>query len=223
MVVLIYPQKSMTDTSHDRQFTSFAPAGAGADGVLVRWSGRLSDRPVFVALLGIVVLSGLGWIVLALMAAKTPDGQIAIALRDAICWPAVGRNAFVGAVSEFGVVLTMWCAMVLAMMLPTAGPMIVTYAEIADTAARQGETIVSPVVLTAGYVMIWLGFALAATVLQTMLMHAALLDPAMRVASPLVCRRDISRGRGLSILKSQTCLHEALSASVSILLRQLER
>ncbi len=80
--------------------------------------------------------------------------------------------------------LTMWCAMVLAMMLPTAGPMIVTYAEIADTAARKGETIVSPMVLTAGYAAVWLGFALAATALQTMLMHAALLGPTMRVASP---------------------------------------
>ena len=38
----------------------------------------------------------------------------------------------------------MWGAMVLAMMLPTAGPMILTYAEIAETAARKGEPIVSP-------------------------------------------------------------------------------
>ena len=57
----------------------------------------------------------------------------------------------------------MWAAMTLAMMLPTAGPMILTYAEIADTAARKGEPAVSPLVLTAGYVAVWLGFALVAT------------------------------------------------------------
>ena len=74
--------------------------------------------------------------------------------------------------------------MVLAMMLPTAGPMILTYAEIADTAARKRETVVSPIVLTAGYVAVWLGFALAAAVLQTSLPQAALLGPTMRAASP---------------------------------------
>ena len=38
------------------------------------------------------------------------------------------------------------------MMLPTAGPMILTYAEIADTAARKREPAASPLVLAAGYV-----------------------------------------------------------------------
>ena len=45
----------------------------------------------------------------------------------------------------------MWGAMTLAMMLPSAAPMILTYAEIADTAARKGEPVVSPFVLAAGY------------------------------------------------------------------------
>ena len=56
----------------------------------------------------------------------------------------------------------MWGAMTLAMMLPSAAPMILTYAEIADTAARKGERIVSPFVLAAGYAAVWLGFAVAA-------------------------------------------------------------
>ena len=62
------------------------------------------------------------------------------------------------------------------MMLPTAGPMILTYAEIADTAARKREPAASPLVLTAGYVAVWLGFALAATALQFALTQPALLD-----------------------------------------------
>jgi predicted metal-binding membrane protein len=63
--------------------------------------------------------------------------------------------------------------MVLAMMLPTAGPMIVTYAEIADAAVRKDESIVSPLVLMAGYVAVWLGFAFTASVLQMALGRAA--------------------------------------------------
>ena len=77
----------------------------------------------------------------------------------------------------FGLIAAMWCAMTLAMMLPTAGPMILTYAEIADTAVRKGEPVVSPFVLTAGYVAVWFGFALAAATVQAGLARASLLDP----------------------------------------------
>ena len=54
-------------------------------------------------------------------------------------------------IAAFALVASMWAAMVLAMMLPSAAPMILTYAEIADTAARKGERVVSPLVLAAGY------------------------------------------------------------------------
>lgn len=69
------------------------------------------------------------------------------------------------AVSQF----TVWFAMAIAMMLPTATPMLRTYAEIADTAAQKGRRIVSPLVLAAGYLTIWAGFALLATALQWVL------------------------------------------------------
>jgi predicted metal-binding membrane protein len=58
------------------------------------------------------------------------------------------------------IAVAMWLAMTLAMMLPTAGPMILTYAEIADTAARKREPVVSPLVLASGYLVVWIGFAL---------------------------------------------------------------
>ena len=75
--------------------------------------------------------------------------------------------------------------MTLAMMLPSAAPMILTYAEIADTAARKGERIVSPFVLAAGYMLVWLGFAAAATLAQFAFTRAALLDTGMQSASGL--------------------------------------
>jgi predicted metal-binding membrane protein len=57
------------------------------------------------------------------------------------------------------------------MMLPSAGPMILTYAEIADTAARQRQAAVSPLVLTAGYLSVWFGFSVGAATLQMALAH----------------------------------------------------
>ena len=79
----------------------------------------------------------------------------------------------------------MWGAMTLAMMLPSAAPMILTYAEIADTAARKGERIVSPFMLAAGYTVVWLGFAAVATLAQFLFTRAALLDSGMVAASGL--------------------------------------
>jgi predicted metal-binding membrane protein len=82
-------------------------------------------------------------------------------------------------------VLTMWGAMVLAMMLPTAGPMLVTYAEIAETAAKKGERIVSPLVLAGGYGLVWFVFALVASAAQLLLTRLAFIDSAMATTSGL--------------------------------------
>jgi predicted metal-binding membrane protein len=75
--------------------------------------------------------------------------------------------------------------MTLAMMLPSAAPMILTYAEIADTAAKKGEPVVSPFLIAAGYTVVWFGFAAAATVAQLALTRAALLDASLASASGL--------------------------------------
>src|SRR4030095_4061513 len=87
--------------------------------------------------------------------------------------------------SQAGLVLLMWCAMALAMMLPTAGPMILTYADIAETAQRKGERVVSPLVLAAGYILVGLAFAFIATGLQWTLARGSTLNSAFATASGL--------------------------------------
>jgi predicted metal-binding membrane protein len=72
--------------------------------------------------------------------------------------------------------LFMWMAMALAMMLPTAAPMLRTYAEIAETAASRNLAVVSPLVLAAGYLAVWFAFALAATLLHWLLGMAGLVS-----------------------------------------------
>lgn len=84
------------------------------------------------------------------------------------------------------VVFVMWAAMSGAMMLPTAAPMITTYAEIADTAGRGGRTVAAVSVLTAGYLVVWLGFSLAATFLQWAATAVTLLDAHMTLVSPVL-------------------------------------
>src|SRR5688572_23369954 len=135
---------------------------------------RLLARPRRIAIFCVAVLAGAGWTVLGLMLADT-------SLLAALCRP----SASVPGSTQAGLVLAMWCAMALAMMLPTAAPMILTYAELTETAARKGEPAASPLVLIAGYVAVWLGAAVILTILQLILARLAVLDSAMASATPL--------------------------------------
>lgn len=163
--------------------------------------------PRRVAAAGIVALMMIGWAALLAMAAAggTVGGGFAalgpgMGLLDRIAeWTGFERIAFpLAAASGLFAVLAavcavdpaawtptqaavhfgMWSAMALAMMLPTAAPMLRTYSEIADTAAVRGMTVVSPLVLAAGYLAVWLGFALAATGLTWLFGLAGLLSAA---------------------------------------------
>ncbi len=136
-------------------------------------------RPKALALACIAVLFTAAWIYLAL----TLAGMNGAALFQVLCQPMFGASAF-GAAQAL-LLFVMWCAMALAMMLPTAAPMILTYADLAETAAAKGEPAASPLALTAGYILVWLGTAVGLAALQIVLARFALMDSAMRSASPL--------------------------------------
>lgn len=166
----------MTETA-DRSLPHLPPAAARL--------GAVFARPKRLAVLCVIVLVGLGWLYLALLTAGMAGPGT---LWAAICGSTFGVAAMpdgVWGVSGFALVASMWGAMTLAMMLPSASPMILTYAEIADTAARKGEHVVSPFVLAAGYTLVWFGFAALATVAQYAATRAALIDPGMATVSGL--------------------------------------
>jgi predicted metal-binding membrane protein len=164
-------------------------------------AGRLGAafaQPKLVAVGCVVALAALGWLYLALLIAHMGGelgalgpGMAALDLVPraiaVLCRPTFGLAMPEGVwgFGGFAVVALMWAAMVLAMMLPSAGPMILTYAQIAETAARKGERIVTPFVIAAGYTVVWLGFATAATIAQFAVTRAGLLDTGMASASAL--------------------------------------
>jgi predicted metal-binding membrane protein len=98
-----------------------------------------------------------------------------IALLDQLC--RIGepqRN-----VAGFAAAFSLWATMSLAMMLPSALPMISAYLDISDAARCGNKTVVPAGYLVAGYLAVWLIFAAAAAVLQTMVE----LTPAMALAN----------------------------------------
>src|SRR5262245_37971835 len=76
------------------------------------------------------------------------------------------RNLCGPAHAATGFHVAMWAAMVFAMMLPSAAPMISTYMDIAEAARRKAIPVVQPAVLASGYLVVWLGFAIAMGYLQ---------------------------------------------------------
>ncbi|HEX5213496.1 MAG TPA: DUF2182 domain-containing protein [Pseudolabrys sp.] len=125
-----------------------------------------------------IALTTLGWLALGLMSAGT-------SAFDAMCRALVSNGA-AWDTSGFVIVASMWAAMTLAMMLPSAAPMILTYAEIADAAARKGERIVTPFTLAGGYTTVWLGFAVAATIAQYAFTPGVLLGSGMASTTGLL-------------------------------------
>jgi predicted metal-binding membrane protein len=163
-----YAKRRMMDTT-DYDLGHLAPVDARL--------GRMFARPKTIAAGCIVVIAGLGWLFLALMV--TP-GSSWLATMQTLCRVLPDGTWNVSAVA---VTASMWSAMALAMMLPSAAPMILTYAEIAETAARKGERIVSPLLIAAGFASVWLLFSVAVTAVQLGLTRAVLLEPGFAPAS----------------------------------------
>ena len=80
----------------------------------------------------------------------------------------------------------MWAIMMVAMMLPSAAPMILTFAAVARNRRRASRPYVPVAVFAAGYVAIWCGFSITAALGQWLLHRQALLSTTMVSSSALL-------------------------------------
>ena len=84
---------------------------------------------------------------------------------------------------EFVFVFAMWAVMMVGMMAPSAAPMILMYARVGRQAKASGKPLAATGWFAAGYFLAWMGFSLAATLVQWMVERAALLNSQMASAS----------------------------------------
>lgn len=87
---------------------------------------------------------------------------------------------------DLGLAFTMWAVMMTAMMVPAASPMILLFADIQRKRRAQERTYVSTGVFVLGYLVVWYGFAAAASLTQGGLHTAALLSPQLTSTSPIL-------------------------------------
>ncbi len=124
------------------------------------------------ALLLLLVLCWAWTVALALDMRSGMTGAAAWMMRPATGW------------TYATLLFAMWSAMMVAMMLPSATPALLAYARAFPGEADDAGAALRTGAFTAGYLLIWLLFAAAATLAQRLLAGARLLTPMMEPARP---------------------------------------
>ena len=128
----------------------------------------LLRRQRVVILAALAAIAALAWLYLFLAAA---DMRAAMDSMDrAMVMPPRGPI-------ELLLLFAMWWVMMVGMMLPGVAPVILTFATVNRNRRARGEPYVPSALFTAGYLLAWGGFSLAATLAQEALERAALLSP----------------------------------------------
>jgi predicted metal-binding membrane protein len=80
----------------------------------------------------------------------------------------------------------MWAVMMVAMMLPSAAPMVLAFLGVNQRRQATGRPFVPVGIFVAGYLAVWTAYSAVATLAQWGLHKAALLSPAMAATSPFL-------------------------------------
>jgi predicted metal-binding membrane protein len=132
------------------------------------------DRVVLLVVLVVIPLAAWTWIAMMARDMYGPmQGASAWMMRAVWDWP------------RLLLLWTMWAVMMTAMMLPSAAPVILLYAAAARRTAAAHGVALRVYALTAGYVLIWALFSIAATALQRALAASRILTPMIEPATPV--------------------------------------
>lgn len=142
----------------------------------------LRERAVIWAAVAGVTL--VAWLYLVLFDGGMPD--MAAMPMGGMPQTAMPMPAMAWTPSLFAVTFAMWAVMMVGMMLPSAAPMILTYAALHKREAAARDRILPTVLFASGYLLVWTGFSAAATAAQWALDGLALLSPMMSASSALL-------------------------------------
>lgn len=142
--------------------------GFALDAVLRR------DRLIVGAALFVVAALAWGYLVVQAPSMSGPDAGMAM--------PGMEMAAPAG----IGVLFAMWFVMMIAMMLPSATPMLLMFAAVNRRRRERQAPVVPIAVFLAGYLIVWGLYSAVVAVAQSLLHDRAMLSPAMAATSPLL-------------------------------------
>ncbi len=143
---------------------------------------RILKRDRFIVLAGLFALTALAWSYMVHEAR-------AMTLTGVCCCAGMkmsGPDMNAWSVSSLLPLFLMWAEMMVAMMLPSAAPMILTFAAVNRKRREQERPFVPTAIFVLGYFAIWTAFSGVAAIAQWTLHAKALLSPMMVSTSSLL-------------------------------------
>ena len=132
-----------------------------------------------VVLTSLLLVAALAWAYLISMALDMGGMEMTDDLNAMGAMGAVAGQMKPWTVADGILMFVMWAIMMLAMMLPSAAPMILIFARVNRYQRDKGNAFVPTIIFTGGYVIVWILFSIIATAAQWGLQYATLLSPAM--------------------------------------------
>lgn len=130
----------------------------------------MSDRAIVAA--GLLGVGGLGWLYIVRLGREMAVmADMGMAMPQMTPW----------ALADFLLTFLMWAVMMVAMMIPSATPMILIFASINRKRLATQTPLIRTGLFLLGYLLVWAGFSVLAALGQWGLHAAALLTPAMAV------------------------------------------
>jgi predicted metal-binding membrane protein len=164
-------------------------AGMGCEIVnLVPTPTAVLRRDRIIVILALGLLTGLAWSYLLCLSVDMSMGRMdmtgfrmipsgmALMVPADMPWRAM----------EFIFVFAMWTVMMVGMMTPSAAPMILMYARVGRQIQAHGRPLAATVWFATGYFLVWIAFALLATLVQWGFERTVLLDFTMATTSTVV-------------------------------------
>ena len=140
----------------------------------------LNRRDRGVILLALLVVTAVAWLYLLSvqrdMAGMAMDDMPGMDMPMTAPWT----------LAAFALIFAMWWAMMVGMMVPSASPMVLTFATLNRSKRARGQTVVPTTIFVIGYLIAWGAFSLVATLAQYGLDRLVLLSPAMTETSPVL-------------------------------------
>lgn len=139
-------------------------------------------RDKVMVITGLAAITLLAWAYLFYLSQDMP----AMARMDSIS--ELGNMRMAGMSVGFGpveviIMFLMWAVMMVGMMVPSAAPMVLAFANINRRRREKGNPYVPTTVFLSGYLLVWLGFSVAATLAQFALVFSVLGFPLVASAS----------------------------------------
>ncbi len=143
-------------------------------------SSNLSQQDKIIVITGLLTVASLGWIYMFYMAWAMENMH----LVDIWMPPRGGERTWTA--WDFILLFLMWLTMMLAMMTPTAAPMVMMFTTVNKQKKVRQQPYVSTFIFLAGYLVAWAIFSIVASAIQWPLHESGLLNPMMNSRSYLM-------------------------------------